>query len=107
MSALTIMSAKTTTGAGSSFPLNNQYTKENKTFQIAVAGSGAVTATVAIEVSNDDVTYVSDAYSTVSLSGTTSAAKGLVMDANWQYVRANVTAISGTSAAVTVILGTM
>jgi hypothetical protein len=107
MSTKTIMNAKQTTGAGTGYPLNNIYTKENKTFQISVAGSGAVTATVAIEVSNDNVTYISDAYSTVSLSGTTSAAQGLVMEANWQYVRANVTAISGTSAAVTVILGTM
>lgn len=34
MSAITIMSAITTTGVGETFPLNNIYTGENKTIQI-------------------------------------------------------------------------
>jgi len=106
MSAITIMSAKTTTGVGETFPLNNMYTGENKTIQIGLTGSGALTATVQIEVSNDGTNFMYDGYSTYSLSGTGSAYTGDVMDANWQYIRANVTAISGTSAAVTVIIGT-
>lgn len=36
MSTKTIMNAKQTTGAGTGYPLNNIYTKENKTFQISV-----------------------------------------------------------------------
>lgn len=107
MSAVTIMNGKTTTGVGETFPLYNKYTGQNKTIQIGVAGSGAVTATVQIEVSNDGTNFLYDAYSTYSLSGTTSAYVGDVMDANWQFIRANVTAISGTSAAVTVIIGTV
>jgi hypothetical protein len=38
------------------------------------------------------------------LSGTTSADDGFVADETWQYVRAKVTAISGTGAAVTVTM---
>jgi hypothetical protein len=40
---------------------------------------------------------------TITLSGTTSATDGFVSDEPWAYHRANVTAISGTSATVNVI----
>lgn len=75
----------------------------NRTYQATVVGTGAVSATVIIEGSNDEVGYLT--LGTITLSGTTSASDGFVSEAAWAYVRARVTAVSGTSAAVTVSLG--
>lgn len=74
-------------------------------FQATVVGSGAVTATVAIDGSNDGVYWCSTVLGTITLSGTTSASDGFVTIAPWKFVRARVTAISGTSATVTVLMG--
>lgn len=76
-----------------------------RTFQATLTGTGALTATVVIEVSNDGVGWLSDATSTLSLSGTNLASGGFSSSASWGYVRANVTAISGTGAKVTVTVG--
>jgi hypothetical protein len=75
----------------------------NRTFQATVAGTGAVGATVIIECSNDDGNYLT--LGTITLSGTTSASDGFVSVANWMCVRARLTAISGTGAAVSVAMG--
>jgi hypothetical protein len=93
------MNAKITTGAGDAF----QPAAKDRTFQAVVVGTGAVTATVAIEVSNDGTYW--ETLATINLSGTTSDSDGLTSSAPWGYVRANVTAISGTNAAVTVKMG--
>lgn len=75
------------------------------TYQATVSGTGAVTATVLIEVSNDGTNWCSTALGTISLSGTTSATDGMTSDAPWKYHRANITAISGTGATVQVWWG--
>lgn len=77
------------------------------TFQASVTGTGAVTATVTIECSNDDtlVNWCSTVLGTITLSGTTSSSDGFTTTAPWKYVRAKVTAISGTGAAVVVLMG--
>jgi hypothetical protein len=75
------------------------------TFQATVVGTGAVTATVVIDVSNDGVYWCSTVLGTVSLSGTTSSSDGFTTTASWKYVRARVTAISGTGATVQVYMG--
>ncbi len=75
----------------------------SNTFQATVSGTGAVSATVVIEFSNDGVGWVEGA--TITLSGTTSDSDGFVSDAPWVYARANLSAISGTGAAVTVTMG--
>jgi hypothetical protein len=97
-----IMNAKTTTGAGDPVTVYPGL----RTFHATVAGTGAVTATVIIQVSNDAITWI-DATTAphIALSGTTSASDGFSMDAKWAYIRANVDAISGTGAAVTVKMG--
>ena len=97
----TILSAATGTGAGSSKELPDGV----KSIQASIAGTGSLTATVAIEVSNDNVNWLSESDSTMSLSGTTAASAGLILSVGWKYLRANVTAISGTSAAVSVYVG--
>lgn len=78
-------------------------TLEARTYQASVKGTGAVTATVVIEGSNDGEFFLEIA--TITLSGTTSDSDGFVSQAAWGFVRARLTAISGTGAAVTVTMG--
>jgi len=75
------------------------------TFQAVVIGSGTVTATIVIECSNDGLYWCSTPLGTIVLSGTTFNSDGFITQAPWKYVRAKVTAISGTSAAVYVVMG--
>ena len=70
--------------------------------QCVVSGTGAVSATVVLEVSNDGVNAVATPLATITLSGTTAASDGITTMAPWKFIRARVTAISGTGAVVTV-----
>lgn len=70
--------------------------------QVVVVGAGAVSATVQLEGSNNGTDWVPIA--TQSVSGTTRAADGGIVTTLWSLVRARVTAISGTNAAVTASL---
>lgn len=98
----TLMFGKTTTGAGDWKYKDSPHA----TFQATVTGSGAVTATIDIEVSNDGVNAVDTAAGTITLSGTDSNSDGFTTQHSpWKYVRANVTSITGTSASVEVIMG--
>lgn len=72
-------------------------------FVCKVVGTGAVSATVAIKAGNNSTDLVS--LYTVTLSGTTSALDGVTDMGVWPYLRADVTAISGTNAAVTCTVG--
>lgn len=79
-------------------------------FQAIVTGTGTVTATVNIQVSNEADTFngVKSNWitmSTITLSGTTTATDGFTTICPWRYVRVNVSAISGTGATVEVIMG--
>lgn len=74
------------------------------TVQATVTGTGAVSATVAIQVSNDGTAWLT--LGTLTLSGTTSATNGLALNAHWVYIRGVISAISGTSATVNAIMGT-
>ena len=71
-------------------------------YQASVSGTGAVSATIVIDVSNDGITACSTPMGTITLSGTTAVSDGFVTVAPWKYVRARVTAISGTGATVNV-----
>jgi hypothetical protein len=71
----------------------------NTTVQGTVTGTGAVTATIIIEVSNDGTNAVGTSAGTITLSGTTTASDGFVMNAGWKFIRARVTALTGTGAA--------
>ena len=66
------------------------------------AGSGS--ATIVIEVSNDDTNWITAGTITLTL-GTTSTTDGFTTDAPWKYIRARVTALSGTGASVTALMG--
>lgn len=76
------------------------------TFQAAgttTAGSGS--AVVAIEVSNDNVNWITLGTITLTL-GTSSTSDGFAALAAWGFVRCNVTTLTGTGASVTVSMGT-
>lgn len=99
---ITLIDRTTTTVTGAWFAVpTNLPTYRN--FQVTETGTGAITATTILEVSNDGTNAVTLA--TVSSNGTNSAIDGFVSPANWPYVRARVTAISGTGATLTVNLG--
>jgi hypothetical protein len=97
-----------TTATGASSPTYKE--SPWSTFQAIVTGTGVVTATVLIQGSNQDATFTGDksnwvTISTYTLTGTTTATSGDTSVSTWRYVRANVTAISGTGATVEAIMG--
>ena len=80
-----------------------------KTFQVFLAGSGAITTTTNIQGSNNYGTSTINGYwvtlGTVILSGTSVVSDGFVSEAPWKWFRAQVVAISGANASVDVIVG--
>lgn len=79
------------------------YLPGSRSIQATVNGTGAVSATISIDVSNGDGWWASDA-AVITLSGTTSVTDGFEASAPWPLVRARLTAISGTNAACTVTI---
>lgn len=79
-------------------------------FQAIVTGTGAVTATVAIQVSNEEATGQGTnsnwiTIGSIALTGTTTATDGFTTIAPWRFVRAVTTNVTGTDATVEVIMG--
>lgn len=94
----------TTSGTGTSNWLYKD--SPQATYQATVSGTGAVTATVVIEYSNDGINALSTVGGTITLSGTTTSSDGFTTsNAPWKYHRARVTAISGTGATVQIYYG--
>ena len=73
------------------------------TVQASVAGTGAVSATVLVEVSNDNVYFMP--LGTITLTGASPQTDGFAASAAWCFIRANVTALSGTGATVNAYMG--
>ena len=71
-------------------------------YQVVLAGTGAVTATVVVEVSNDGLVAVVTPLATVELTGTNLVCDGFTSDAPWKYVRARITVLTGTGATINV-----
>ena len=103
-----ILDAATTTATSAVFrPM-----REQRSFHVyGATSSGVGSATVAIEVSNiappvnsTNVDWIQLGTVTLTL-GTTRVSDGFVSIGAWTYVRARVTAISGTGAAVSVQMG--
>jgi hypothetical protein len=103
MSVITLISGDLTGSLTGNTHSSVSHWNHQKTFQAKVVGTGAVTATAVIQCSNDALTWLD--VGTITLSGTTSAADGFAHEAPWQYYRAKTTAVSGTSAAITVYMG--
>lgn len=103
-----LLDAVTSTGAGEWQRFKANFMNANATFQASANGSaGAFSATIDIEVSNDGVNALDTPMGTITLSGTATTVNscGFASNASWLYVRGNVTAISGTGANVTLIMG--
>lgn len=94
-----LLSGATGTGAGTGVNATCTY----RTFQAyGTTSSGAGAATIKIQVSNDNSNWLD--LGTISLTlATTASSDGFASSAKWQFVRANVTAISGTGASVSVL----
>lgn len=92
-------------GVGMSAPFGtrdgsgNQFNQ--RSVQASVAGTGAVSATVDIFGANDIRFPIK--IGTITLTGTGTASDALQDSFPWEYYFANVTAISGTGAAVSVV----
>lgn len=99
----TLLNAVTVTGAGPVRYLASSPGDANRTYQATVTGSGTVSATVVIQASDDGVGWVT--LGTITLSGTSPQTDGFASTAPWIEVRGDVTAISGTGAAVTLTMG--
>jgi hypothetical protein len=100
-----LQSAATTTATGA-------WTKcygPAQTYQVVANGtSGAYSATVVIEASNDGVTPLVNPLGTIAVSGTatTAVSDGFTTNyAPWAWIRARVTGISGTGASVSTWMG--
>lgn len=106
-SLVALLSAVLVTGAGDKQPLGkkNSDGPPLSSYHARVVGTGSVSATVLIEVSNDGSNWLT--LGTIVLSGTTSDQDGFAANAAWVWVRARCTAISGTGAALTVKMGTV
>lgn len=102
LSPYLLLNNVTTTATGTAVDLQNN-TNDERNFVAKVSGTGAVSATVLVEVSIDNQDYIT--LGTITLSGTTSATDGFVTDESWQYVRGRVSAISGTGATVRLTMG--
>jgi hypothetical protein len=79
---------------------------DNRTFQASgKTTSGSGTASVNVEVSNDNVNWILMGTIGLTLS-TTPSTDGFVSIANWTYVRGNVTSITaGVGATVSLFMG--
>lgn len=100
MSTATLLAAVLVTGIGiSQGPVN----VAPKSFHAVETCTGACTATVNVEVSNDNVNFLT--LGTITLNGTTTVQDGFASQAQWNYIRGNLTAISGVGAAVTLNAG--
>lgn len=103
-----LINAATATGAGLTIksPRNgvgHPYTNQGAVlFHSSITGTGAVSATVDIYGSIDGTTATGEKLQTHYLTGTTNDIVADSIAAPWPYFYADVAAISGTDAAVTV-----
>lgn len=89
------------TGAGSSY---HPWTEKRTFHATGVTSAGAGATSIKIEASNDNATWIEIGAISLVLS-TTITGDGFASDAPWQYVRGNITSISGTNATVSVYMG--
>lgn len=97
-----LLDAATSTVTGSSVPRASGLTS---VFAYGSTSSGSGSATIPVEVSNDGVYWVVAGTFSLTLATTITTGTntdGFTINGGWQYIRARVTAISGTGAAVTV-----
>lgn len=102
--SITLLSGKTAAATGDTVG-PEQCNQLNRTYQATVTGTGAVTATVEIHVSQNPATLGWVLLGTITLSGTTTDSDGFSSEAAWAYTKAVLTAVTGTGATVNAGLG--
>lgn len=101
MTQVVLMRDQGTTGLGKTVPaVDSSNPSGRRSIQVGVAGTGAVSATVKIYGCNDGRFLVN--VMTITVSGTNSATDAAQDDFPWEYYVAEVTAVSGTGALVSV-----
>lgn len=73
----------------------------NAGIQAILTGTGALTATVTIQVSNDGINPCATSAGVITLSGTGAQSDGFATSAAWKYIRAVVSNLTGTGASIT------
>ena len=68
--------------------------------QVVIAGTGTVSVTATIQVSNNGTNWI-DA-TALNLSGTTTDTDGATLASGWKWMRVNLSSITGTGATATV-----
>lgn len=94
-----LISSATSVISGDSFPGIGG----RASFQAILTGTGALTADIRIEGSNNGIHWIE--LMSFAMSGNASVTDGGVTDASWAWVRARIESISGTGASATVIRG--
>lgn len=101
VSTVALLTDATATGAGTSHEPWN----EKRTFQgVGSTTSGSGAATIKVQASNDNANWIDLGTITLTL-GVTATTDGFTSDAPWRYIRGNVTAISGTGAKASLLMG--
>jgi len=72
-------------------------------FQVNLTGSGTVSVTATLEVSNDGANWIPA--TALSMTGTGGDVDGVTLDAGWVYARITLSSITGTSATATAFMG--
>lgn len=105
--ATKLLSSATATGAGNTVLMPSGANGRGRCSYQAIANgsAGAFAATVAVQVSNDGTNWETLGTLTLSGTATTADADSFMADTPWQYVRGYVTAISGTDATATLLMG--
>lgn len=102
-----LVNAATSTGAGAAWHERDtipKYTYGYRSFQaVGTVSASTGSTTVQIQASNDGTNYITLGTITLALS-TSAASDGFAAANSWEYYRANVSAISGTTATVTVYM---
>lgn len=101
---LPLLTAATSSSATSSGVEPYHTNRSFEAFGSTASGSGA--ATILIEVQNSENSDWHTLCTFTLTLGTSVAGDGAVSNAAWRYVRARVTALSGTGASVSVNMGT-
>lgn len=103
MRAIHLIKGVTTVMSGESIPSLPRYEGDTnaRSFQAVVEGTGAVSAVVVIEASNNGRNWLPCL--TFTLTGTNEKTEAAAINSPFAYFRARVTAISGTNATVEVI----
>jgi hypothetical protein len=102
-----LLKSATTTGAGAAWNPRDTSAVATYTYHSfqavgnTSADSGA--ATVLIQVSNDGTNFITLGTITLTL-GTSATSDGFAVANTWEYYRANLSAVSGTNATVTVYM---